>query len=87
MSKNAYPKKKFDVPWTLVQFVACNLWGDDPDQPPGSSSSFFRLPLDRFLKLPLIDFFKRLVGSFFKVPASNIFKLPVVIFLMHLVGN
>jgi hypothetical protein len=25
--KNAYPKKKFNVPWTFVQFVARNLWG------------------------------------------------------------
>jgi hypothetical protein len=74
VSKNAHPKKKFDIAWTLVQFVACNLWGTTRqlhhDRPRGISTSFFKLTVGRFFKVPLIGFLNRLIGSFLKLPVA-----------------
>jgi hypothetical protein len=73
--QNAYPKKRFDVPWTLVRFVASNLWGATrqlhPDRPRSSSISLFKLPVSNFFKHPVSGFLKHLVGSLFKLPLAT----------------
>jgi hypothetical protein len=41
-----------------------------PDQPPRRSTSFFKLTVGRFFKLPLIGFLYRLIGSFLKLQVA-----------------